>query len=124
MKVVPCINVPFDLVPVSLGRKGAEAMAPSDICALCVSALLVLLVVAVIGVDDVTEFANFALHVFGLDLGVVERRVLVLFMEARFLELVPQARDKAAAALGTRHCNGLSCWSGSGCHGRRLGEEW
>lgn len=75
-------------------------MALGDLVALLVRLLLVLLVVAVVGVDDVGELANVGLHVRGLDVHVVQARVLHLVLEVAHLAHEASAARLALLARG------------------------
>lgn len=70
--VVTAIDIPFDLVVVTFGEEGLEALAFADGGSLAVSFLLVLLVVTMIGVDNVLELAEFVFEVDGLDFDVIQ----------------------------------------------------
>ena len=71
-EVVSPVDIPLDLVAISLRSEGLEAVALRDPGALLVGGLLMLLVVPVVGVDDVAEFADLVLEVDGADFGVIE----------------------------------------------------
>ena len=71
-EVVAAIDIPFDLVTLSLGGKRFEAVGFGDSCTLVVGGFLVLFVMAMIGVEDVSELANFVLEVVGADFGIIE----------------------------------------------------
>ena len=62
-EVVPSIDVPLDLIPISFGSKGFETMALGDASALVVRHFLVLFVMAMIRIDKVSEFADLAFEV-------------------------------------------------------------
>ena len=81
MEVVAAIDIPLDLVAVTSGSKGFEAVALGDPVALVVGPLLMLLVMTMVGVDDIGELANGAFHVRSMDLGIVQVGVLQLVLE-------------------------------------------
>ena len=72
MKVITAIDVPLDLVAISFGGEGIEAMALGDALSFLVCELLVLFVVAMIGVDQVAKLADFILQMDGANLGIIE----------------------------------------------------
>lgn len=72
VEVVLAIDVPLNLVAISFGGEGLEAMAVGDAGPLLVCELLVLLVMAMVGVDEIAELADFVLQVDGADFGIVE----------------------------------------------------
>jgi hypothetical protein len=74
-EVVTTIDIPFDLVVVSLGEKGIEVMTVANGSSLSISSFLVFLVMSVIGIDNVLELAYFVLEMDGFDFGVVKTRV-------------------------------------------------
>lgn len=92
MEVVTSVNVPFDLVSVSLGSKTLEAMAFSNFASLLVGGFLVLFVVSVVWVDQVLPFADFVFGMYGLDFDVVQRR---------FLQLLSQIRERMLDVVGS-----------------------
>ena len=80
VEVVTAINVPLDLVTVSLGREALETMTFGNSVPLLVGRLFVFFVVTVVGVDQVLPLADLVFRVDGLDFEIVE---------GRFLQLLP-----------------------------------
>ena len=72
IKVVTTIDVPLDLVVLTLWEVRLEAMRLTCRSPLAVGFLFVLLVVTVISVDQILELAEFMLEVDGLDFGICE----------------------------------------------------
>ena len=97
-EVIAAINVPFDLVSVSFGRKALEAVAVGYVASLLVRGLLVLFVVTMVGIDQVLELANAVFEVNSLDFGVVQMSVL---------EFVPKLREWVLHLL----CKAAIIWS-------------
>ena len=106
MKVIPGIDIPLDLVPITLRCKGPEPVASGNPAALFIRSLLVFLIMTVIGVDYIAELANLILHVKSLDLGVFQVCLLELVTDATEEMLV---LSRAAACLGVRHSDELCC---------------
>lgn len=63
MKVVSAVNVPLDLVAVTLWGIRLEAMTLADLGAPSIDLLLMLLVVAMILIEKILEFAHSVFHV-------------------------------------------------------------
>lgn len=74
MKIVLTVDIPLDLVSVSFGRKGIEAMAFGYAGSFLVGELLVLFVMAMVGIDEIAEFPDFIFEMDGADFGIVEVR--------------------------------------------------
>ena len=91
VEVVTAVNVPLDLVSISLGRETLEAMAFGDSVSLLVGRLFVFFVVTVIGVDQVLPLADLVLRVDCLDLDDVA---------GLFLQLVPEISERRRDMLG------------------------
>lgn len=72
VEVVPSVDIPLDLVAISLRGKGLEAVAFSDLGALVIGGLLVLLVVTMIGVDDIPKLADLVLEMDRAYFGIIE----------------------------------------------------
>ena len=72
MEIVLSVDVPLDLVAISLGGEGLEAVAFSHLGALVIGGLLMLLVVTMIGIDDIPKLADLVLEVDGAYFGIVE----------------------------------------------------
>ena len=70
--VVTAIDIPLNVVVVTFGEEGLEAMAFADGGPLAVSLLLMFLIVTMIGVDNVLELAEFVFEVDSLDFGIVQ----------------------------------------------------
>lgn len=94
--VIPPIDIPLDVIPISLRSKRPEPMTLRDFRAELVRLLLVLLVVTVIGVEQVSQLADLVLHVHSLNLEI--RRMHVVNGDVGFLEFVSKARQFAAKA--------------------------
>ena len=71
-EVVTTIDIPFDLIVVSLRKIGIEAMAVANGSSLLISGFLVFLVMAMIGIDNVLELAYLVLEMDGFDFGIVK----------------------------------------------------
>jgi hypothetical protein len=80
-EVVSAIDIPLDLVPISLRSKGIEAVVLADPASLLVGLLFVLLVMTMIRVKQVTELANLVLQVGRLHLDIVEMGVVELLAQ-------------------------------------------
>lgn len=101
VEVVAAIDVPLDVVTLTLRSIRLETVALGNSSTLGVSPLLVLLVVAVVSIDQILKLADAVLQVNGADLGIVQVGVF---------ELVPQlAHEPAVFFFGA-----LSLFSGSG----------
>lgn len=72
VEVVLAVDIPLDLVAVSLGGEGVEAVAVGDLGAFVVGGLLMLLVVAMVGIDEIAKLADLVLEMDCTDFGIVE----------------------------------------------------
>lgn len=70
--VVAAVDIPLNLVTVTLRKEGLKPMGFTDCSPFTVGFLLVLLVVAMVSVDQILELAYFALEVGSFDFDVVE----------------------------------------------------
>jgi len=91
VEVITAVDVPLDLVSVSLGRKTLEAMAFANSVSLLVGRLFVFFVVTVVGVNQVLPLADLVFCVNSLNLEVVE---------GGFLQLLPQVGERMLDVLG------------------------
>lgn len=60
-KVVSAVDIPLDIVAITLGEEGLEPMGEADVCSLVVAGLFVGLVMAMLGIDQVLELSDFVL---------------------------------------------------------------
>ena len=72
IEVVLSVDVPLDLVAISLGGEGLEAVALCYLGSLLIGGFFMLLVMTMIGVDQVAKLADFVLEMEGAHFGIVE----------------------------------------------------
>ncbi len=71
-EVVTTIDIPFDLVVISLRKIGFEAMTVANSSSLLISGFFMFLVMSMIGIDNVLELAYLVLEMDGFDFGIVK----------------------------------------------------
>ena len=89
-EVVSTVDIPLDLIPVSLRRKRVKPVVFADYATLLICLFLVFLVVSMVPVEQIAELANLVFHVSRLNLNIVEMGFLQLFTEVgeRVLDLL------------------------------------
>ena len=91
-EVVSAVDIPLDLIPLSLGRKRVKPVVFTDLAAFLICLFLVFLVVLMVPVEQIAELAelaNLVFHGSHLNLNIVEMGLLQLFAEEgeRMLDL-------------------------------------
>ena len=71
-KIVSRIDIPLDVVSITLRCKGIESMAFGYLCSFVVRLLLVLFIVPVVGVDDIGKLSHIVLDVCGFNLCIFQ----------------------------------------------------
>ena len=104
-EVVSTVYIPFDLVVLSLGKEGLEAMALTYSCALAIGLLLVFFVVAMVGIEKITELSDFVLEMKRLNFSVIQFRVcaFVSVKKRQKREHVPLSLSRRAFMLAFVH---------------------
>ena len=76
-EVVSAIDIPFDLVVLTFGEEGLEAVAVTQSGTLPVGLLLMFFVMAMVGVKKITELSYLVLEMKCFNFGVIQRLICV-----------------------------------------------
>jgi hypothetical protein len=88
-EVVSTVDIPLNIIPMSLRRKRVKSVVFTDPAALLICPFLVFLVVSMVPVEQIAELANLVFHVSRLNLNIVEMGFPELFAKVgeRMLDL-------------------------------------
>lgn len=125
-EVISTIDIPFDQVAVSLGRKALEAVAFGNLAPLGICLLLVLLVMAMVGIEEVGELAQLVLDVDSFDVDASQLGVLELLLDLLdlFREAVVKRMKNLLKALFFGHGAGRAQRSAASGGVREQRQRW